>query len=154
MKKILVAGGAGYIGSACSEYLLDMGYEVTVLDALFTGHRDAVDSRAEFIHADLADREKLFAICRKGGFDDCAGIAADFITAQNYGAYQKGRKTKYFSEVSTSVVPTSTGRFSPVSSTILFMTASYFAFLVLYMRSFWSSRAIGLLVGITTTSSL
>ena len=45
MKKILVTGGAGYIGSACTEYLLDMGYEVTVFDALITGHRAAVDPR-------------------------------------------------------------------------------------------------------------
>ena len=83
MKKILVAGGAGYIGSACSEYLLDMGYEVTVLDALFTGHRDAVDPRAEFIHADLADREKLFAICRKGGFDAIMHFAAFSLVGES-----------------------------------------------------------------------
>ena len=49
MKKILVCGGAGYIGSACSEYLLNMGYDVTIFDGLITGHRDAVDPRAKFI---------------------------------------------------------------------------------------------------------
>ena len=60
MKKILVAGGAGYIGSGCTEYLLDRDYEVTVLDALFTGHRSAVDPRARFIKGDRLDAaEKL-----------------------------------------------------------------------------------------------
>ena len=34
MKKIFIAGGAGYIGSACSEYMLNHGYQVTVFDSL------------------------------------------------------------------------------------------------------------------------
>ena len=83
MKKILVAGGAGYIGSACSEYLLDMGYDVTVLDALFTGHRDAVAQRAKFIYADLADRENLFDICRKGEFDAIMHFAAFSLVGES-----------------------------------------------------------------------
>ena len=83
MKKILVAGGAGYIGSACSEYLLDMGYEVTILDALLTGHRDAVDPRANFIYADLADRENLFDICRKGEFDAVMHFAAFSLVGES-----------------------------------------------------------------------
>ena len=49
MKNVFIAGGAGYIGSACSEYLLDRGYKVTVFDSLVTGHVKAVDPRAEFI---------------------------------------------------------------------------------------------------------
>ena len=69
MKKLLVAGGAGYIGSACAEYLLDNGYEVVVFDALLTGHRDAVDKRARFIKGNLADREELISLCKKEKFD-------------------------------------------------------------------------------------
>ena len=53
--KILVAGGAGYIGSCCTEYLLDHGHEVVVFDALLNGHRAAVDERATFIHGNLQD---------------------------------------------------------------------------------------------------
>ena len=68
MKKVLVTGGAGYIGSACTEYLLDLGYDVTVFDALITGHRDAVDPRAAFIQGNLADRELIIDVCRKGNF--------------------------------------------------------------------------------------
>ncbi len=54
--KILVVGGAGYIGSICSEVLLDEGHAVTIFDNLSEGHRRAVDGRANFIEGDLADR--------------------------------------------------------------------------------------------------
>lgn len=54
--KIFVTGGAGYIGSICVEQMLDRGHEVAVFDNLTEGHRAAVDSRAVFFHADLADR--------------------------------------------------------------------------------------------------
>jgi UDP-glucose 4-epimerase len=54
--KILVVGGAGYVGSICTEVLLNEGHEVVVLDNLTEGHRAAVDSRAKLIEADLADR--------------------------------------------------------------------------------------------------
>ena len=83
MKKILVAGGAGYIGSACTEYLLDKGYEVTVLDALLTGHLDAVDPRADFFEADLADREKVIAFCKKEQFDAVMHFAAFSLVGES-----------------------------------------------------------------------
>lgn len=47
--KVFVTGGAGYIGSVCTEELLKAGHEVTVYDNLSEGHRSAVDSRARFI---------------------------------------------------------------------------------------------------------
>jgi UDP-glucose 4-epimerase len=59
MKKILVTGGAGYIGSICVEELLNSGYEVAVLDNLSEGHRSAIDERAIFFQGDLADRSFL-----------------------------------------------------------------------------------------------
>jgi UDP-glucose 4-epimerase len=46
---VFVTGGAGYIGSVCTEELLNAGHAVTVYDDLSEGHRSAVDSRAEFI---------------------------------------------------------------------------------------------------------
>ena len=45
--KILVTGGAGYIGSICVEYLINAGHAVTVFDNLTEGHRAAVDPRSE-----------------------------------------------------------------------------------------------------------
>lgn len=57
--KILVAGGAGYIGSVCTELLLDQGHEVAVFDNLSEGYRQAVDPRAEFIAGELGEREAI-----------------------------------------------------------------------------------------------
>ncbi len=57
--RVLVAGGAGYIGSCTTEYLLDHGHDVYVIDSLVHGYRRAVDSRAGFTRIDLADRETL-----------------------------------------------------------------------------------------------
>lgn len=63
MKNVLVFGGAGYIGSHTVRHLLDNGYQVVVADNLMYGHREAVDKRAKFVHADLLDiisLQKLF----------------------------------------------------------------------------------------------
>jgi len=57
--KIFVTGGAGYVGSICTEELLNAGYEVVVFDNLTEGHRQAVDTRATFIQGDLLDRTFL-----------------------------------------------------------------------------------------------
>jgi UDP-glucose 4-epimerase len=48
---VLVTGGAGYIGSICTEQLLNAGHQVVVYDNLAEGHRSAVDSRSGFILA-------------------------------------------------------------------------------------------------------
>ncbi|HYH31515.1 MAG TPA: UDP-glucose 4-epimerase GalE [Pseudonocardia sp.] len=53
--KLLVTGGAGYVGSVCAAHLVDAGHDVTVLDDLSTGHKDAVPEGARFVEADLAD---------------------------------------------------------------------------------------------------
>jgi UDP-glucose 4-epimerase len=69
--KILVVGGAGYIGSVCTELLVDEGHEVAVFDNLTEGHRRALDSRAQFIEGDLANRS---------GFEAAlAGIRPDAV---------------------------------------------------------------------------
>src|SRR3954470_10361816 len=54
--KVLITGGAGYIGSVTGEVLLQAGYEVVALDSLVHGHRAAVPAGAEFVQADLLDR--------------------------------------------------------------------------------------------------
>lgn len=53
--RVLIPGGAGYIGSICTEVLCDAGHTVTVVDNLSEGHRAAVDERAHFVEQDLAD---------------------------------------------------------------------------------------------------
>jgi UDP-glucose 4-epimerase len=59
MKKILVTGGAGYIGSICVEELINRGFKVSVFDNLTEGHAKAVDTRADLFQGDLADRSVL-----------------------------------------------------------------------------------------------
>jgi UDP-glucose 4-epimerase len=56
---IFVTGGAGYIGSATAQALLEAGYSVTVYDSLVTGYRAAIPEGARFIQADLADASAL-----------------------------------------------------------------------------------------------
>ncbi|UDQ97537.1 UDP-glucose 4-epimerase GalE [Lentisphaerota bacterium WC36G] len=80
---VLVCGGAGYIGSACTEYLLDHGHSVTVFDSLVTGYRDAVDERAEFVLGDLADREKVFEVMKNGKFDAIMHFAAASLVGES-----------------------------------------------------------------------
>lgn len=57
--KVLVTGGAGFIGSHVSRLLLDQGHQVTVLDNLSHGFKQLIDSRASFIQADLLDKSAL-----------------------------------------------------------------------------------------------
>ncbi len=57
--KVLVTGGAGYIGSVTTKLLLEAGHRVVVFDNLERGHREAVDRRAEFVHGDLRNREEI-----------------------------------------------------------------------------------------------
>ena len=83
MKRVFVAGGAGYIGSACTEYLLDKGYEVTVFDDLITGHRSAVDPRAEFVKGNLEDRDLLIPLVRDGKYDAIMHFAAFSLVGES-----------------------------------------------------------------------
>ncbi len=77
---IFVTGGAGYIGSAAAQALLDAGHAVTVYDSLVTGHRQAVPEGARFIHADLADAEALAQALGAERYDAVMHFAA-FIEA-------------------------------------------------------------------------
>jgi UDP-glucose 4-epimerase len=65
--KLLVTGGAGYIGSVTSRLLLDAGHEVTVLDNLSTGFREAVAPDATFVQADIAEAGSV--LTPQAGFD-------------------------------------------------------------------------------------
>jgi UDP-glucose 4-epimerase len=64
--KLLVTGGAGYIGSVVARQLLDGGHELTVLDNLERGHRKAVPDEAQLVVADLRDQEAVRRALRDG----------------------------------------------------------------------------------------
>lgn len=81
--KILVVGGAGYIGSICAEVLLDQGHEVAILDNLSEGHRRALDPRAEFIEGDLADRETTVATLAQLRPDAAMHFAANALVGES-----------------------------------------------------------------------
>lgn len=57
--RILVTGGAGYIGSTAAHILLERGYEVTVLDNLSTGKRKLVASGARFVEGSILDKNAI-----------------------------------------------------------------------------------------------
>jgi UDP-glucose 4-epimerase len=78
--KILITGGAGYIGSAAAEALVKAGHSVTVYDSLVTGHRAAAPDGAQFIHADLGDSHALAEAMKDGSFEAVMHFAA-FIEA-------------------------------------------------------------------------
>ena len=64
-ERVLVTGGAGFIGSVVAAQLLDRGYEVLVYDNLSLGHRDAVPPDARLVVGDLGDRAALERLLRE-----------------------------------------------------------------------------------------
>jgi UDP-glucose 4-epimerase len=78
--KLLVTGGAGYVGSVCAAHLVDAGHDVTVLDDLSTGHADAVPDGAQFVKGDLAEAaDDLLA----DGFEGVLHFAARSLVGES-----------------------------------------------------------------------
>jgi UDP-glucose 4-epimerase len=80
--RLLVTGGAGYIGSVVARRLIDAGHEVVVLDSLERGHRDAVASEARLEVIDLLDRQALNEVV-VGGFDGVLHFAALALVSES-----------------------------------------------------------------------
>ncbi|MFB1639698.1 NAD-dependent epimerase/dehydratase family protein, partial [Campylobacter sp. MRC_CM3] len=76
MKNLLIVGGAGYIGSCTVKHCLDHGYNCIVIDNLIYGHKEAVDQRAKFIHADLLDLHSLKQVFKDEKIDAVIHFAA------------------------------------------------------------------------------
>ena len=73
--RLLVTGGAGYIGSIVAQHLVARGDDVTVLDSLYKGHRGAVPEGADFVQVDLLDAEAVNEVVARG-FDGVLHFAA------------------------------------------------------------------------------
>ena len=67
--KVLVVGGAGYIGSVTVDQLLKAKHDVTVLDSLVAGHREAVNREAELVVSDARDEDALGRLMASSSFD-------------------------------------------------------------------------------------
>ena len=81
--KILVTGGAGYIGSVCVEDLLNRGHNVTVFDNLTEGHKKAIDRRANFVQGDLADKAALADLMRTAEPEAVMHFAANALVGES-----------------------------------------------------------------------
>jgi UDP-glucose 4-epimerase len=82
MKSVLLCGGAGYIGSHMAKALAGLGYLVTVLDNLSTGHREAVQW-GSFVEADLADNEALNDVFGANRFDAVMHFCAHSLVGES-----------------------------------------------------------------------
>ena len=81
--QILVAGGAGYIGSVVTDELISNGHSVTVFDNLEKGHQDAVSPEARFVEGDLRDSELLKQVFREDRIEDVIHLAASLLVGES-----------------------------------------------------------------------
>ena len=81
--RILITGGAGYIGSVVTEELLNDGHEAVVYDSLVKGHRAAVDKRAKFIEADLIDGDALRRALKDNRIEAVIHMAAHSLVGES-----------------------------------------------------------------------
>jgi len=80
---ILVAGGAGYIGSVTAELLVEAGQRVVVYDNLLRGYRQAVPKGAIFVEAELSDADTLKAVFSEYGVDVVMYFAAHSLVGES-----------------------------------------------------------------------
>jgi UDP-glucose 4-epimerase len=73
---VMVAGGAGYIGSHAVRQLIEAGHNVVAVDNLYRGHRRAVHPQAVFCQLDLADTQELESVLRRHAIDCVMHFAA------------------------------------------------------------------------------
>ncbi|GAB6110503.1 UDP-glucose 4-epimerase GalE [Desulfomicrobium salsuginis] len=83
MAKILVTGGAGYIGSHTTLALLEAGCEVVVYDNLSTGRAEAVLPPARLVVGDLADADRLDALMAEEGFSAVLHFAGSIVVPES-----------------------------------------------------------------------
>jgi len=83
--RVLVTGGAGYIGSVLTEALLREGHEVTVLDDLSKGHREAVSPHATFVLGNLLSTEVVRRALRDSRIEAVVHMAAVSLVGQSVG---------------------------------------------------------------------
>ena len=89
MRRILVTGGAGYIGSVVVDQLLERGFKVVVLDDLSVGHRQAVARRAGFVHGGVGNRELVESLLEGERIEAIIHLAAFALVPESVAQPQK-----------------------------------------------------------------
>ncbi len=79
--KILVTGGAGYVGSVCSAVLMEAGHDVTIIDNFSTGNREAIPAGARLVEGDVKDQAGV--VLGEGGFDGVIHFAARSLVGES-----------------------------------------------------------------------
>ncbi len=85
--KLLVTGGAGYVGSVCAKVLLEQGHHVVVVDDLSTGNADAVPEGAVFVNDDMV--VAAGSLLADGSFDGVLHFAAKSLVGESVEAPEK-----------------------------------------------------------------
>ena len=89
--KIMVTGGAGYVGGTVAALLVHQGHQVTVVDNLCHARRDLIPPGVEFIESDIADRPRIEAL-----FRDASAAGAPFDAVLHFAALiEAGESMKY-----------------------------------------------------------
>lgn len=83
MVRVIVIGGAGYIGSVVTEQLIEGGHQVVVFDNLVQGHIGAIHPGAEFFRGDIADRASLEEAFKRWEFDAVIDLAGETIVTDS-----------------------------------------------------------------------
>ena len=81
--RILVTGGAGYIGSVMTDVLVEKNHDVTVFDNLSRGYRDAISPRATFVEGDLVDTPHVLGTLRDNRVEAVIHMAGDALVAES-----------------------------------------------------------------------
>lgn len=79
--KLLVTGGAGYIGSVVTRVLLERGHDVTIVDNFITGHREAVPAEVTLVESDVQD--VIDDVLSQGDFDAVLHFAARLLVGES-----------------------------------------------------------------------
>jgi len=81
--KVLVTGGAGYIGSVVVEMLLKEGFNVVVVDSLIEGHRSALPEKVNFVKVDIGDREAMKKTFIENRIDAVIHMAGETLVSKS-----------------------------------------------------------------------
>ncbi|QGU04790.1 UDP-glucose 4-epimerase GalE [Corynebacterium comes] len=79
--KLLVTGGAGYVGSVCAQVLVEAGHDVVIVDNFSTGNREAVPTGARLVEGDV--RDVADEVLAEGGFDGVIHFAARSLVGES-----------------------------------------------------------------------